>query len=115
MILSDLHHCHDLELQSFAGTRQLVAGTTAGGLSGGSRPDPEELSSKRTLSLEMLLVLGEEPSLPCVTAQTAKVCLPMADSKELTYISSLKSEYSLKGSLALRQLHGYTASGQTLH
>lgn len=38
----------------------------------------------------------------------------MADSKELTYISSLKSEYALKGSLALRQLSGYTASGHIL-
>lgn len=114
MILPGLHDRHDLELQSIASARLPVARATAHSLGGECRPDPEELSSKPTLRLEMLPALGLGRAFRYVTSQTAKVCLPMADSKEQSHISSLQSEYALKWSLALRWLPGCIASGHIL-
>lgn len=62
MFLPNLYDSHGLELQCAAGTRLLLAGPTTFGLHGGGCSDPEELSSNRTLCLEMLPALGEEPS-----------------------------------------------------
>lgn len=109
-MLSDLHDCCDLELQSIATwgrCRCVEAGwrlppQPRGAIQQSHPPHPPPADAAGSWG----------KALPHATAsQTVKVCLATEDSKELTYISSWKNEYALKRSLALKQAPGYAASG----
>lgn len=109
-MLSDLHDCCDLELQSIAACGRCHC------VEAGWRLPPQQWGAIQQSNPPPADAAGSwGRALPYATAsQTAKVCLVMEDSKELTYISSWKSEYALKRSLALKQPPGYAASAHTL-